>query len=66
MLHYSTTVSDAMEICFIIRLIQHVLIRPEFIIDTAKRRITRTTPYDNEGTLMPKIQAKFQRYSAGL
>jgi len=28
-LHYSTTVFDAMEICFII--IQHVLIRPEFI-----------------------------------
>jgi len=28
-LHYSTTVSDAMEICFII--IQHVLIRPESI-----------------------------------
>jgi len=28
-LHYSTTVSDAIEICFII--IQHVLIRPELI-----------------------------------
>ena len=49
LLHYNTTVSDAMEICFVI--IHHVLIDPEFIryISLPKYRKENSNTFKNFG-----------------